>query len=120
MRIATMLAQQIDGFIKFVQENYENKHKSYIENPDKLYQVRLLIEEFKFQLNAAELCRINRFSWNERYTNLLVDDVKKGLDVIEEYVHRNYDDLFILTGRLHTLRSLCSSFQFQFEKSRDC
>lgn len=111
MRVATMLAEQIDGFIQFVQENYENKHKSYIENPDKFYQIKLLNEEFKFQLNAAELRRINRFSWNEKYTTLLVADVKKGLDVIEEYVSRNYEDLFILSGRLHTLRSLCSSFQ---------
>ncbi|THE13049.1 hypothetical protein E1I69_09265 [Bacillus timonensis] len=111
MRIATMLADQVDGFIQFVQENYDHKHKSYVENPDKLYQVKLLIDEYKFQLNAAELRRINRFSWNEKYTYLLVEDVKKGLGVIEEYVKRNYNDLFILTGRLHTLRSLCSSFQ---------
>lgn len=110
MRIATMLAANIDGFIQFVEENYDNKHKSYVENPDKLYQIRLLTEEFKFQLNASELRRINRYSWNEPYTILLVDDIKKGLDVIEEYVRRNYDDLFLLTGRLHTLRSLCSSF----------
>ncbi len=111
MRIATMLADQIDGFIYFVQENYENKHKTYIENPDKWYQVKLLIEEFKFQLNASELKRINRFSWNEKYTILLVDDVQKGMDVIEEYVKRNYDELFMLTGRLHTLRSFCSSLK---------
>ncbi|MEH7225381.1 hypothetical protein V7112_16355 [Bacillus sp. JJ1566] len=111
MRIATMLADQVDGFIQFVQENYDNKHKSYVENPDKLYQVKLLIEEYKFQLNATELRRINRFSWNEAYTFLLVDDVKKGLDVIEEYVERNYDDLFILIGRLHTLQSLGSSLR---------
>ncbi|MEK5440947.1 hypothetical protein [Fredinandcohnia sp. FSL W7-1320] len=111
MRIATMLADQIDGFIQLVQENYESKHKTYIENPDKWYQVKLLIEEFKFQLNASELRRINRFSWNEKYTILLVDDVQKGLDVIEEYVVRNYDELFILTGRLHTLRSFCTSLK---------
>ncbi|MEH7380969.1 hypothetical protein V7138_10850 [Bacillus sp. JJ1533] len=111
MRIATMLAEQIDGFIQFVQENYDNKHKSYVENPDKWYQVKLLTEEYKLLLNAAELRRINRFSWNEKYTHLLVEDVKKGLDVIEEYAERNYNDLFMLTGRLHTLRSLCSSFE---------
>jgi hypothetical protein len=111
MRIATMLADQIDGFIQLVQENYENKHKTYIENLDKWYQVKLLIEEFKFQLNASELRRINRFSWNGKYTILLVDDVQKGLDVIEEYVERNYDELFMLTGRLHTLRSYCSSLK---------
>ncbi len=109
MRIATMLADQVDRFIRFVQENYDNKHKSYVENPDKWYQVKLLIEEFKFQLNATELRRINRFSWNEKYTYLLVNDIKKGLDVIGEYVERNYNELFIITGRLHTLRSLCSS-----------
>ncbi len=109
MRIATMLADAIDGFVQLVQENYENRHKSYVENPDKLYQVNLLIDEFKFQLNSSELRRINTFSWNADYSILLVNDVSKGLEVIEEYVKRNYDDLFILTGRLHTLRSLCST-----------
>ncbi|MFT4415817.1 hypothetical protein ACLM5H_18315 [Fredinandcohnia humi] len=110
MRIARMLAENIDSFITFVQTNYENRHKSYIENPDKLYQLKLLVEEYKFQLIADELLRINQFSWNEKYTNILVDRFRIGMNVIEEYVDRNYNDLFIFTARLHTLKSLCSSF----------
>ncbi|WP_449536532.1 hypothetical protein [Ferdinandcohnia sp. Marseille-Q9671] len=110
MRIARMLAENVDGFIKFVQETYENRNKSYIENPDKLYQVKLLVEEYKFQLNADELLRINQFSWDERYTTILVDSIREGRDVIEEYVNNHYADLFIVSARLHTIKDLCTYF----------
>ena len=105
MKIANLLAENINGFIEFVYKSQKNK-SSLILNQDKLYQTRLFIEEFKLQILADELKRINKFSWNEQYTHLLVERFRKGLDVIDEYVERNYDDLFILTARLHTLKSL--------------
>ncbi len=103
-----MLAENIDGFVKFVQLNYENRNKSYIENPDKVYQLKLLVEEYKFQLLADELWRINQFVWNEKYTMILVNSFRDGMTVIDEYVERNYNDLFIFTPRLDTLKSLYS------------
>ncbi|MFJ8244875.1 hypothetical protein [Peribacillus asahii] len=109
MEIAKMLAENIDGFVKFVHKHYQNKKNSLILNRDKLYQVKLLVEEFKFQILADELLRINRFIWNEEYTYLLVNRFKKGLSIIDEYIENNYDDLFILTARLHTLKSLSLS-----------
>lgn len=108
MRIARMLAENIDGFVKFVQINNENRYKSYIENPDKYYQLKLLVDEYKFQLLADELWRINQFVWNEKYTTILVNSFREGMTVIEEYVDRNYNDLFIFTPRLDTLKSLYS------------
>ena len=110
MRMARMLAENIDGFVQFVQANYQNRHKSYVEHPDKLLQLKLFVEEYKFQLLADELLRINQFVWNEKYTYLLVNECREGMKVIEEYVERNYDDLFVFTARLKTLKSICTSF----------
>ncbi|RRN73928.1 hypothetical protein EI200_04410 [Peribacillus simplex] len=110
MQIANMLAKNIMGFIEFVRENHENKNNCLCLNRDKLYQLKLLVEEFKFQVLADELKRINRFTWDERYTTLLVDRFRKGMSIIEEYVENNYDDLFIFTARLYTLNSLSLTF----------
>ncbi|MFJ8258248.1 hypothetical protein ACIQ4Z_13350 [Peribacillus asahii] len=120
MEIAKMLAENIDGFVKFVYKHYQNKKNSLILNRDKLYQVKLLVEEFKFQILADELLRINRFIWNEEYTYLLVNRFRKGLSIIEEYVENNYDDLFILTARLHTLKSLSLSLSKNEGNFRPC
>lgn len=109
MEIANQLADNINGFIKFVYTNWHNE-SSIIVNRDKWYQITLFVEEYKLQMIADELERINRFCWNESYTTLLVDDLKKALAVLSEFVDRNYDDLFILTARLHTLKNL--SFVF--------
>jgi len=120
MEIAKMLAENIDGFVKFVHKHYQNKKNSLILNRDKLYQVKLLVEEFKFQILADELLRINRFIWNEEYTYLLVNRFRKGLSIIDEYVENNYDDLFILTARLHTLKSLSLSLSKDEGNFRSC
>ncbi|WP_066298703.1 hypothetical protein [Bacillus sp. FJAT-29937] len=105
MQKANMLAKQIVAFITYVRKNYDSKNYIY-PNPDKLYQIKLLIDEFRFQIIAEELLRINRFSWDEKYTCYLVDEFKKGLNIMEEYVRKNYDDLFILSARLYTLNNL--------------
>lgn len=107
MQKANMLAENIKEFIKFVHKSHENKN---ILNPDKVYQIKLFIEEFKFQLLADELLRINRFTWDEKYTYYLVDRFKKGINIIDEYVKNNYHDLFIFTARLYTLKNLSLSF----------
>lgn len=104
MKIANLLAENINRFIEFVYS--QDKKRSFILNTDKMYQIRLFVEEFKLQLLADELQRINQFSWNEKYTHLLAERFRKGIDVIDEYVERNYDDLFIFTARLHTLKNL--------------
>ncbi|WP_342430735.1 hypothetical protein [Neobacillus sp. FSL H8-0543] len=104
MQKAIMLAENINGFIKFV----HNK-KTVSLNSDKLYQVKLIMEDFKFQILADELLRINQFDWDEKYTLLLVDRFISGMNIIEEYVKNNYNDLFILSARIHTLKSLSLS-----------
>jgi|SRR5579875_1470487 len=109
MQKANMLAKNINSFIKYVRHSYENR-SSFYTNHDKLYQIKLLIEEYKFQIIADELYRINQFSWDEKYTYILVEQFKQGLNIIDEYVKNNYTELFMLTARLHTLKSLTALF----------
>lgn len=108
MQKALLLADAIKGFIQFVE-----KHKnSFMVESDKIYQVKLFISEYKFKIIADELHRINQFEWDEKYTYYLVDSFQKGLTTIDEYVQHNYNDLFILTARLYTLKNFSDSFQF--------
>ncbi|WP_160719231.1 hypothetical protein [Bacillus sp. USDA818B3_A] len=109
MQKATMLAENINDFIKYVQKNHKYKN-SLRFNPDKLYQVNLFVEEFRFQIIADELLRINKYSWDAKYTFYLVDSFIKGLDTIEEYVRNNYEDLYLLTARLYILSDLSRLF----------
>jgi hypothetical protein len=108
MQKAIILAENINGFIKFVQRQ-KNKNSFRIDS-DKLYQVNLFIEEFKFQILADELIRINQFDWDGKYTHYLVDRFQQGISIIDEYVKNNYQELFILTARLYTLNNLSTSF----------
>lgn len=110
MKKANMLAENIIGFIKFVHKSHENSKNNFIKNTDKIYQIKLLIEEFKFQVIADEILRINRFTWDEKYTFLLVDKFKEGTNIINEFVERNYNELYIFTARLYTLNNLSMSF----------
>lgn len=105
MQKANMLAKQILAFILYIDKNYENSMKINL-NTDKLYQVKLLIDEFRFRIIAEELLRINQFSWDEKYTLYLVNEFQKGIRIIEEYVRRNEEELFLLQARIYTLNSL--------------
>jgi hypothetical protein len=109
MQKAIMLSENIKSFIKFVQHHHENKN-SFRFHPDKLYQIKLFIEEYKFQLIADELWRINQYDWDGKYTHILVDLFIDGINVIDEFVHNHSSDLFLLRGRLFTLKSLSLSF----------
>ncbi|MFD2443848.1 hypothetical protein ACFSO7_07605 [Bacillus sp. CGMCC 1.16607] len=108
MQKAILLAENIQAFIRFVYKNYEMKNDFF--DRDKLYQIKLLIEEYKFRLLADELLRINQFQWDGRYSYYLVDNLKQGLDIIDEYVKNNINDLFLLSARLYTLKNISLSF----------
>lgn len=112
MQKAIMLAENINGFIKLVQKNHENKN-SFRFNSDKLYQIKLIMEDFKFQIVADELLRINQFDWNEKYTYYLIDQFNQGINIIDEFLKNNYDDLFLLSARVHTLKSQSYTFRNQ-------
>ncbi|EKN67621.1 hypothetical protein BABA_12865 [Neobacillus bataviensis LMG 21833] len=105
MQKANMLAEQINDFIQYVKKSF-NPRNSLYANKDKIYQIKLWVEEYKFQIIADELHRINQFSWDEKYTFYLVDQFRKGINIIEEYVSNNYNDLFLFTSRIYTLKNL--------------
>ncbi|MGG3466874.1 hypothetical protein ABES02_04950 [Neobacillus pocheonensis] len=109
MQKANLLAENIKDLIKFIYKSHQNQN-SFRFNPDKLYQIKLIMEDFKFQIVADELVRINQFDWNKKYTHFLVDQFQEGLTIIDEFVKNNYNDLYLLTARLHTLNSLSRSF----------
>ena len=109
MEKAKLLADNLHSFIKYVHKNFEN-HNSLRGNRDRIYQIKLIMEDFKFQIIADELRRINQFSWDEKYTHYLVDQFREGMNIIDEYVKNHYDDLFIFAARLYTLNNLSMSF----------
>jgi hypothetical protein len=109
MQKALILAENIIGFMKFVQN--QRKNNNFRMDNNKLLQIKFLIEEYKFQIVADELIRINQFEWDEKYTLYLVDQFQKGINIIDEYVKNNYNELFIVTARLHTLKNLVDSFR---------
>jgi len=109
MQKAIMLAKNINEFIIYVEKNHENKN-SFRFNIDKLYQVKLLVEEYKFRMIAEELLRINQYSWDGKYTYYLVDGFQKGIDVIDDYVKNNYDELYLLTAKLYPIKDLIQLF----------
>ncbi|WP_066053688.1 hypothetical protein [Robertmurraya korlensis] len=109
MQKALLLAENIKGFLLYVEKHKNN----FMVDADKMYQVKLFIKEYKFKIIADELHRINQFEWDEKYTYYLVDSFQKGLTTIDEYVQYNYNDLFILTARLYTLKNLSQSFVIQ-------
>lgn len=100
MQKAMLLAENIHAFIKFVDSRLKKQYS------DKVYQIKLLVKEFRFQILVDEIVRINQYDWNEKYTLYLVESFRKGLEVIDEYVKNHYDELFMFSGRMYTLKNL--------------
>jgi hypothetical protein len=102
MQKANMLAENLNDFIYFVNKNKNNNH---LFNLDRLYHIQLLIEEHRLQILSDELKRINQFSWDEKYSHYLIDQITKALSIINDYVAIFENDLFMLTGRLYSLKN---------------
>src|SRR4051812_6738987 len=106
---ANMLAENMKGFIEYVDK--KNREKNiYHSNFDKLNRLKLFIKEFQFRVIAEELLRINKFLYDEKYTSILVNNFRKGIQIIGEFIDNNYDDLFFFSARLYTLRSNSACF----------
>nr|WP_295971678.1 hypothetical protein [uncultured Bacillus sp.] len=106
---ANMLAENIRGFIEYVDKSNRERN-AYLSDPEKLYRLKSLVDEFKLYIIADELIRINRFIYDEKYSAELVNDFRRAIDIIGNYIDQNQDDLFIFTARLQTLRSICCCF----------
>lgn len=93
----------------YIHKSYE-KNNIHLSNPDQLFRLKLLVEEYKFEILASELLRVNRFFYDDKVTVLLVNRFRKAIEIIDEYIENNYDGLFIFTPRLYTLKSLSQAF----------
>ncbi|MFS0635301.1 hypothetical protein AB1K84_05310 [Mesobacillus foraminis] len=105
-----LLAKSIQGFVKFVNRSYTERFLS-ISNPEKLYRLKLIIEEYNFSGIGSELERVNRHVWDGRATGMLLERFKSALGIVAEYIENNENDLFIFTARIYTLKSLMSSIR---------
>ena len=64
---ANLLAENLKAFIQYVQKSFQENNKN-LSNPDQLYRLKHLVDEFKFHIIADELIRINAFEYDEKYT----------------------------------------------------
>ncbi|MFE8699207.1 hypothetical protein ACFYKX_01085 [Cytobacillus sp. FJAT-54145] len=109
MEKANMVADNLHCLIQLVNDSYAKK-STIVENQDKLYRLRHLIEEFKFQILADELKRVNRFVWDEKVSYLLMGRIIDKINVIDEYIQSNYHDLFLFSPRVDIIKSVISTF----------
>lgn len=105
-----LLAKSIQGFVNFVNSSYTNQCH-HISNPEKLYRLKLIVEEYNFIGIGNELERVNNHVWDGRATGMLLERFKTALEIIAEYIENNKNDLFIFTARVYTLNSLISSLK---------
>ena len=63
---ANLLAANLRGFIQYVQNSFQENNKN-LSNPDQLYRLKHLVDEFKFHIIADELIRVNAFEYDEKY-----------------------------------------------------
>lgn len=110
MEKAKLLAVNLREFIRYVQKSFQENNKN-LSNPDQLYRLKHLVDEFKFNIIADELIRINAFEYDEKYTMYLINEFSKGITIIGEYIDRNHEDLFIFSARLFTLRGFVCFYQ---------
>ncbi|MDZ5472264.1 hypothetical protein SM124_10945 [Bacillus sp. 31A1R] len=109
MEKATLLAEQLKSFIDLVYRSY-NKETHFEFHHDKVYRLKSLVDEYRFNIISEELLRVNKFVWDEKVTPVLVDRVKEKLVTIDEYVESNYQDLYLFSVRLSNIKSLLATF----------
>jgi hypothetical protein len=109
---AKLLAVNLQGFIDLVDRTVE-QHSFIVLNKDILYRLKLLVEEFRFQILADELFRLTKYESEEKQTLMNIEKVNEKIVILEEFVQQNYDDLFIFSGRVHSIRSIIEMFNEQ-------
>lgn len=105
---AKLLAENLSQFVTLVHRKEE--HLTHLSDKDKLYRLKSLVDEYRLGLLAKEIARINRFSWEPEMMVLLVNRVRTSISSIDDYMENNLDDLFFYSAKVHTIKSICSSF----------
>jgi hypothetical protein len=112
MERAKLLTMNLQGFIDLLNRTYEH-HSYMVLNQDVLYRLKLLVEEYRFQLLADELKRLTQYEGEEKQTLMNIKKVNEKIGIIDEFIQSNYDDLFIFSGRVHSIRSIIDMFDEQ-------
>ncbi|WP_404332684.1 hypothetical protein [Mesobacillus maritimus] len=106
---ALLLARNIKEFVDIV-KNGKNHPFGQMSNPEKLYRLTLIVEEFRIGTIADELLRVNTYTWDEQASRILIERFKTAFIHISEYVQNNYNDLFFFSARIYTLEHDCRLF----------
>ena len=101
-----LLATAIKEFVDLVISK-ENEPFSKNSNSDKLFRLKLIVEEYRLGTIAGELLRVNTHTWDEQATRILIDRFITAFKHIAEYVENNQNDLFMYSGRIYTLEHYC-------------
>jgi hypothetical protein len=104
-----LLANCIMDFVTFINESYDAKYRNF-SNPDKLFRLKLITEEFHFNTIASELLRLNSQCLEEQQTRVLIARFKKAFGDVVDYFEHNQSDLFLFSGRVYTLEHYCQLF----------
>ena len=110
MQKAKLLTVNLQGFIDLVSRIHDH-HSNTVVNQDILYRLTLLVEEFKLQILADELKRLTKFVGEERQTLLNIEKVNEKIIIIDDFIQQNYDDLFIFSGRVYSIRSIIETIK---------
>jgi len=106
---AQLLATNIKEFVDLVQDG-NNQPFGQLANSEKLFRLKLIIEEFKIETIADELLRVNTYTWDKQASRILIDRFITAFRHISEYVENNYHELFFVSARIYTLKHDCRLF----------
>jgi len=101
-----LLAIAIKEFVELVISS-DNRGFDENSNSEKLFRLKLIVEEYRLGTIAEELLRVNTHTWDERASNILIDRFITAFQPISEYVENNQKDLFMYSGRIYTLEHYC-------------
>lgn len=107
---AKLLTLNLQGFIDLVSRIHDHQSSMGVIQ-DVLYRLKLLVEEFRLQILADELKRLTKFVGEERQTLMNIEKVKEKMIIIDDFIQQNYDDLFIFSGRVHSIRSIIDTIK---------
>ncbi|MBM4762755.1 hypothetical protein [Bacillus sp. B15-48] len=101
-----LLATSLKNFVHFVHDRFHKKFES-ISNKEKLIRLKLLVEEYQFKTIANELLRLNKVSFDEHQTRLLIARFIDSFRHVVDFFEHNKSELFIFSGRIYTIDDYC-------------
>ncbi|MGG0719646.1 hypothetical protein ABE096_18970 [Robertmurraya massiliosenegalensis] len=98
---AILFGENLIHFANYVRHSQD---KDYLFDPDKLFRLKNLIDEYRLQALGAEIVRLNQFCWEPRESERLIERASQAIANIDEYIQNNMNGLFIFSARVYTLK----------------